>query len=117
MATMLLIVVLVFIFCYSIAWGVVISAYNTYPRKRWLEFWAARRLIETNIFFLLIEINSSVNILIYCFKDKQFRNVAWKIMGFGWKKITSHETFVHENTTKETVTSESKSPENTRLNP
>ena len=44
-----------------------------------------RWFIDQSISYLLVIINASVNMIVYCFKDKQFRQVAMGITGLdGW---------------------------------
>ena len=64
---------------------------------------ADRTLAEHQVCFLFIEINSSVNMLIYCFKDMKFRKIAAQFTGIDQlrKKIAYYHKLVHVSSSKE----------------
>ena len=84
---MLLIVALVFILCHSTYWTMVLII-NSNPRpvlhdrelSQLDKSFGERSKIEWQISFLILTINSSVNVVIYCFKDKHFRALAREIL-------------------------------------
>ena len=91
MTIMLLIVTLIFIVCTSASSALVLSLVlnKALDREKFFEM-LPQMLNETEaqIINLLCTLNSSVNMLIYCFKDKQFRRVAQQKLGIHsfWKK-------------------------------
>ena len=78
---MLLIVSMVYLVTLATSWGL---AYIKDSRihltlEQNLEAFARRSTVQWQISYLMLIINSSMNMVIYCFKDKQFRNVACQI--------------------------------------
>ena len=76
---MLLIVLIVFMITHVIIWIAAYFGRDTKMDKEALKIYGTRATIGWQISFLASVINSSVNILIYCFKDEQFCNVARQI--------------------------------------
>ena len=84
---MLLIVAAVFIICHSTDWAMVYVVNSkslpdgvTDMASHWNMTFGKRSLIEWQICFLVLTLNSSINVVIYCFKDQQFREVAGQIL-------------------------------------
>ena len=80
---MLLIVALIFTICHSTDWSMIfIMSREPSPVHHGNELshlnntFGERSKVEWQICFLVNTINSSVNTVIYCFKDKQFRALA-----------------------------------------
>ena len=80
---MLLIVVVVFIICHSTDWAMVffVNSKSLPAGEDMNKTFGERSRIEWQICFLVLTLNSSVNVVIYCFKDKHFREVASHIIG------------------------------------
>ena len=57
--------------------------------------YAERWFIDQSISYLLMTINASVNMIIYCFKDEQFRQVAMGITGLD--KWLTQESMTTQN--------------------
>ena len=78
---MLIFIVVVFVICHSIR-----SIINTYECVQFaiygkLENWPGwiETLVHVNHFALVV--NSSINFLVYCWKDEKFRNVMLETLG------------------------------------
>ena len=80
---MLIYVVIIFILCYSpefIVYEFITQQEHMDPACSYVGY-AERWFIEESISYLLMTFNASVNMIIYCFKDEQFRQVAMGITG------------------------------------
>ena len=80
-ASMLLIVVMVFLITSLTGWVLAYITKNG-NKEYALMAYAARSTIGWPLSHLLSIINSSVNMLIYCFKDEQFCNATCQITRF-----------------------------------
>ena len=79
---MLLIVVMVFLVTTLTGWVLTYIETDNGNKESALWTYADRSTIGWQLSHLLSIINSSVNMLIYCFKDKQFRNATCQITRF-----------------------------------
>ena len=83
---MLIYVVIIFILCYCYSPEFVL--YEFINQQRHIDpacayfGYAERWFIDQSISYLLMTVSASVNMIIYCFKDEQFRQVAMGITGF-----------------------------------
>ena len=84
---MLMYVVIIFILCYSpefVIYEFITQQEYTDPVCSYIGY-AEKWFIDQSISYLLMTFNASVNMIIYCFKDEQFREVAMGITGLdGW---------------------------------
>ena len=102
---MLLIVVLVFLITLKTSSALVlIESSQDDKRQAFLEY-AGRSSIPWQVCNLVLIINPSVNMLIYCFKDQQFRNVAIQITRLDQlcgRQVTSEMPFQGKDAKKDT---------------
>ena len=86
---MLIYVVIIFILCYCyspefVLYEMVNQQRHKNPACAYFGY-AERWFIDQSISYLLMTVSASVNMIIYCFKDEQFRQVAMSITGLdGW---------------------------------
>ena len=124
MASMLLIVAMKYLITFGLAWVLAFICYGekhgqravgntdthgtTDTRTGRFMAFAERSAVEWQVSFLLLIINSSVNMLIYGFKDEQFRRVASHITGLdsACKKQVRLLSNVTDLTSKESETLE-----------
>ena len=90
---MLFIVVLVFLITLTTSFTLYIIEGNREDTKQAVLEYLGRSSITWQVSNLVLLINSSVNMLIYCFKDKQFRNVAIQITRLDqvWRRQVTSE--------------------------
>ena len=103
---MLLIVVLVFLITLKTSRALAfIDSESRDDNRQALLAMAGRSSIPWQVCNLVVLINSSVNMQIYCFKDQQFRNVAIQITRLDQvcgRQVTSEMPFQGKDTKKDT---------------
>ena len=96
MAFALIYVVIIFFLCYSPEFLVYEFLTRTIEKQHredpicsYIGF-GERWAIFQSVSYLLMTINASVNMIVYCFKDEQFREVAMEITGL--ERLTTRES-------------------------
>ena len=102
MTRVLVIIVVVFIISYSPEFLLYEYFLADIPMDLPCKYvaYAKRAFVDGSISYLLMTINSSVNIIIYCFKDEQFRAIARSVIGLDRLKMRSTTDMPLESTTK-----------------
>ena len=104
---MLIYVVIIFFLCYFpqfVILQLITTQEFTEPACAYFGY-SERWFIYQSIGYLLTTVNASVNVIIYCFKDEQFWQVAMNITGLDKWKTKKSQT---ELPTRITTSKESK---------